>query len=183
MNNYPKIGIGVMILNEQGKILMGKRKGSHGEGEWAFPGGHLEYSETFEKCIKREVYEECGIEIDNIKYLYVKNHLEFLPKHYIHIGVMCNYKSGKVELKEPEKCEGWEWIDVNNLPEEIFLMSKETIEFAFFNGKKSFNDVKTPIFDSQYNVFEMIDAKNKEIKELKKQIEILKEENYDIKYK
>ncbi|HOF50487.1 MAG TPA: hypothetical protein PLH22_02295 [Candidatus Colwellbacteria bacterium] len=34
----PRVGIGVMIF-KNGKVLLGKRKGSHGEGEYAFPGG------------------------------------------------------------------------------------------------------------------------------------------------
>ena len=39
---YPKVGIGVMIQNADGLVLLGLRKGSHGSGEWSFPGGHLE---------------------------------------------------------------------------------------------------------------------------------------------
>lgn len=52
----PKTGVGVMIL-KNGKVLLGKRKGSHGEGEFAFPGGHLEYMEGFADCARREVLE------------------------------------------------------------------------------------------------------------------------------
>ena len=63
----PKVGIGVMIFKDD-KILLGKRKGSHGEDEYAFPGGHLEYMESFAGCARREVSEECGIEIDNIRF-------------------------------------------------------------------------------------------------------------------
>jgi 8-oxo-dGTP diphosphatase len=50
----PKVGVGIMIL-KNGKILLGKRKGSHGEGEFAFPGGHLEYMESFTKCAKKKL--------------------------------------------------------------------------------------------------------------------------------
>ena len=43
---YPRVGIGVLIENENGEVLLGLRRGSHGEGEWSFPGGHLDFGET-----------------------------------------------------------------------------------------------------------------------------------------
>jgi 8-oxo-dGTP diphosphatase len=52
-------GVGVLvILKYNDKVLLGKRKGSHGHGEWSFPGGHLELNETIEECGKREVLED-----------------------------------------------------------------------------------------------------------------------------
>jgi 8-oxo-dGTP diphosphatase len=85
--NKPKVGVGVMILKD-GKVLLGKRKGSHGEGEYAFPGGHLEYMESFEDCARREVNEECGIEIKNIRFQFLANITKYAPKHYAHIGLL-----------------------------------------------------------------------------------------------
>ena len=43
---HPRVGIGVIALNNQGKILLGKRKNAHGDGDWAPPGGHLEFGES-----------------------------------------------------------------------------------------------------------------------------------------
>jgi len=62
----PKVGVGVIVMND-GKVLMGKRKGAHGEGTWSFPGGHLEFGETLEACALREVAEEVGVNISDIK--------------------------------------------------------------------------------------------------------------------
>ena len=60
MENRPRIGV-VVIIKKDNKILFGKRKGSHGEGSWSFPGGHLEFNENIEDCAVREVLEETGI--------------------------------------------------------------------------------------------------------------------------
>lgn len=38
----PRIGVGVLIFRD-GKLLLGKRRGSHGAGDWSAPGGHLEF--------------------------------------------------------------------------------------------------------------------------------------------
>jgi len=43
--DHVECGFGAMIVR-QGQILIGRRKGSHGEGHLAFPGGKLEYGET-----------------------------------------------------------------------------------------------------------------------------------------
>ena len=61
----PRVGLGVFVKKD-GKILVGKRKGYHGGGTWALPGGHLEPGESFESCCKREVLEETGLIIKNI---------------------------------------------------------------------------------------------------------------------
>jgi 8-oxo-dGTP diphosphatase len=58
----PKVGIGILVFKD-GKILLGKRKEAHGKGEYASPGGHLDFGESIEDCAKREVKEEVGIDI------------------------------------------------------------------------------------------------------------------------
>lgn len=45
----PKVGVCVFIIKDD-KILLGKRKNSHGGLTWAPPGGHLEFGETPEEC-------------------------------------------------------------------------------------------------------------------------------------
>jgi len=123
----PKVGIGVMIL-KNGKVLLGKRKGSHGEAEFAFPGGHLEYMEGFADCARREVLEECGIEIENIRFQFLANVTRYAPKHYVHIGLVADWKSGEAKVLELEKSESWLWYDLDNLPDPIFEMCKLAIQ-------------------------------------------------------
>lgn len=123
----PKVGIGVMIFKDN-KILLGKRKGSHGEGEFAFPGGHLEYMEGFEECAIREVQEECGIEIKNVKFQFLANIKKYYPKHYVHIGLIAKYKSGEPKVLEPNKCESWDWYKIDELPSPMFDICSMSIE-------------------------------------------------------
>ena len=122
----PKVGIGIMIIKDR-KVLLGKRRGSHGEGEYAFPGGHLEYMESFEDCAKRETKEECGIEITNIRFQFLSNVTKYAPKHYVHIGLIADWKSGEPKVLEPEKCESWDWHGIDKLPEPLFEMCRQGI--------------------------------------------------------
>ena len=50
----PLVGIAVIVIKED-RVLLDKRKNSHGSGTWAFPGGHLEFKESIEDCAIREV--------------------------------------------------------------------------------------------------------------------------------
>jgi 8-oxo-dGTP diphosphatase len=132
--NRPKVGVGVMILKE-GKVLMTKRKGSHGAGEYSFPGGHLEYMETFEDCAVRETQEEAGIEIKNVRFLYTANVRKYAPKHYVHIGMVADWASGDPQTMEPDKAEAWEWYSLDDLPGgEIFEFCKMSFD-AYKNDK------------------------------------------------
>lgn len=117
----PKVGVGVMILKD-GKVLLGKRKNAHGDGCWAFPGGHLEFMESWEDCAKREVEEETGLKIDNVGFLTATNDLfEEENRHYITCFVGCEVVEGEPKIMEPEKCDEWAWFDWDNLPEPLFV--------------------------------------------------------------
>ncbi len=121
MNKRPLVGLAV-IIQKEGKVLLGKRKNSHGEGCWGFPGGHLEYGESFEECAQRETLEETGLEIKNLKSGITTNDIfEKEEKHYVTVFMICDYLSGNVEIREPEKCEIWEWFKWEDIPESVFL--------------------------------------------------------------
>lgn len=125
--NKPKVGIGVMIFKDN-KILLSKRKSSHGEGEYAFPGGHLEYMESFSDCAIREIDEECGINVKNLKFQFLANVKKYNPKHYVHIGLIAEWESGEPIILEPLKSESWGWYSLDNLPDPLFETCKLAID-------------------------------------------------------
>ena len=133
----PKTGVGIMIF-KNGKILLAKRNSSHGAGEYAFPGGHLEYMESFADCAKREISEECGIKVKNIRFQLAGNVTKYAPKHYVHIGLAADWESGEPQVLEPEKNESWGWYDLDNLPQPLFAMCTMQIE-GFKTGKNYYD--------------------------------------------
>src|SRR3989338_11295261 len=135
--NRPKVGIGVFVFKD-GKVLLGKRKGSHAAGVYAGPGGHLEYMESIEGCVKREVMEEAGIEVENIRLLCVSNLKTYAPKHYVDIGVIADWKNGIPKVMEPEKCESWEWYALDNFPQPLFATLINYLE-ALKTGRNYFD--------------------------------------------
>jgi 8-oxo-dGTP diphosphatase len=133
----PKVGVGVMVI-KNGKVLMTRRKGSHGAGEYAYPGGHMEFGESFEQCARREVAEETGLKIKNIKFLRLANVTKYEGKHYIDIALMAEWGSGEPQLLEPEKAEGWDWYNLDNLPPNLFEFCKTAFE-ALKTGQQYFD--------------------------------------------
>jgi 8-oxo-dGTP diphosphatase len=117
----PKVGVGVFVLRN-GKFLMGRRKNAHGEGSWSLPGGHLEFNEELEDCSKREVMEEAGISIKNIRFSTITNDMHVDEgKHYITVFMLSDYDSGEVRLMEPDKSEEWRWVNWEEMPTPLFL--------------------------------------------------------------
>lgn len=138
-NQRPKVGVGIMIFKE-GKVLMQKRKNSHGSGEYAFPGGHLEHMESFETCAKRETKEECGIEITNVRFNCVGNVTAYTPKHYVDIELIADWESCEPQVLEPEKSDGWDWYDLDHLPEPMFAMC--AMAFKAYKEKQNYFDAE-----------------------------------------
>lgn len=132
-NLRPKVGIGVMVFKD-GKALFGKRLDSHGAGEWCWPGGHMEYMESFEECAKRETMEEAGIEIENVRFLRLMNLKEYAPKHYVDIALVADWKSGEPKVMEPHKIAKWQWRSIDDPPSPLFATLPSYFE-ALKTGK------------------------------------------------
>jgi 8-oxo-dGTP diphosphatase len=124
---HPRVGVAVLLMKD-GKLLLGKRKGSHGAGEYASPGGHLEHLERFSECAEREVREETGLEIGPIRFLRVLNTTQYAPRHYVDIAFAADWVSGEPEVREPEKVERWDWYDLASLPSPLFGTLPTAIE-------------------------------------------------------
>jgi 8-oxo-dGTP diphosphatase len=113
-----RVGTSAVIMRE-GKVLLGRRRGSHGAGLWSTPGGHLESGESFEQCVAREVEEETGLQVtDVVKLDFANNILHRDRKHYVTLYFKVRVAPGEPELREPAKCEGWRWFALDELPGE-----------------------------------------------------------------
>lgn len=120
MSEQPRVGIGVIIRRE-GKILMGLRKGNHAQGTWCYPGGHLEYGESWQDCARREVAEECGLQVTPAVLGTVTNDIFPDGRHYITLIMVADYISGEAQVLEPDKMTDWQWVDWQQAPEPLML--------------------------------------------------------------
>lgn len=125
-----RVGVGVIVQDpsDPHKILCGIRKGSHGAGTLALPGGHLELYESWEGCAAREVLEECHLELKRpIQFGHVTNDpMPAEEKHYVTIFMMARCRvtdpTQTPRNMEPHKCEGWQsytWEELQELQKEV----------------------------------------------------------------
>lgn len=115
----PKVGVGVMIRRGD-TILLGRRRGSHGDGSYSWCGGHLEYGESFEQCAIREVAEESGLIVRRLRFLCLHNILAY-DKHYVDIQFVAEEVApGEPQVLEPEKIADWGWYSLEALPQPLF---------------------------------------------------------------
>jgi 8-oxo-dGTP diphosphatase len=119
--DIPRVGVGVFVWKD-GKFLMGQRVGKHGEGSWSVPGGWLEYRETFEDCAKREIAEETGMEITNVRFMALTNNI-FKDEdiHSLTVWLESDWVSGEPTILEPDKFVQQEWYTFQNLPQPLFM--------------------------------------------------------------
>lgn len=117
----PKVGIGVYIMDGKGNVLMTLRTSAHEPGTWCPPGGHLEMSESFLDCCKKEVKEEVGLDVENVEMLGVVNNIFSSEKHYVNIDFLARGVTGIPIIGEPEKIAKIGWYSLDNLPQPLML--------------------------------------------------------------
>ena len=135
-NKKPGVGIGVMILKDNG-VLLGKRHGDpkkadselHGEGTWTMPGGKLYFKEELEDAAFREVFEETGIKInkEKLKIISITNDI-VKDAHFITIGFLCKDFDGEPKVMEPDEITEWKWFELDKLPSPIFFPSRKILD-------------------------------------------------------
>ncbi len=125
----PRVGLGALIERDR-KVLLGLRKGSHGAGEWCLPGGHHEQGFTIFQSIVNEVDEETGLAVIPVAIVSVADEMRYLEsdgKQYTDLSILCDSPEGDPVVKEPHKCERWDWFSYDNLPSPLMESTEITI--------------------------------------------------------
>ena len=124
MGNYQKVAAHAFIKRD-GKFLVTKRspQNDYKPNEWDIPGGTIEFGETPEEALKREVLEEVGLVINILRPLFVYSFMSNPQRHQFQIVYECEYVSGEVKLN-PEEHDDYTWAeikDLDDLPKIAFL--------------------------------------------------------------
>lgn len=140
--NKQNIGTCVLLINNENKILLGKRKNTYKSGSYGLPGGRIELNEPMSEAVRREVLEETGLEIPDLEYVGVvrENQGDF---DFIHFVFTKNIGDAEVKLCEPDKCEAWKWLDLNFDSDEI--LSGHVAAIELYLNKNKLADLTTAL--------------------------------------
>jgi 8-oxo-dGTP diphosphatase len=133
-------GVFVIVLNKKNQFLLGKRKASYKSGMYGFTGGRLELSETLIECAQRELEEEVGLKAQSLKYVGVVREQQD-GYNFIHFAFTCNDYVGEPQLKEPDKCEGWNFYSLDKLPNNILPGHKAGLDIFIKKDSDDYRDL------------------------------------------
>jgi 8-oxo-dGTP diphosphatase len=124
----PRVGVALIVINE-GKILLIRRKNVHGDGCWSTPGGHLEYGESPETCAAREALEETGVTVSGVHFVACTNDVfEDVNQHFISIFMRGVYESGEAHVAAPYEADACGWYSLDDLPSPLFIPFRHLLE-------------------------------------------------------
>lgn len=135
------VSVGALIVNTKREILLCKRSGyaKNERGCWEAPGGAVEFGETLENAIKREIKEELNIDLKLLYQFPAADHI--IPddgQHWVPTTFLAKIVRGTPKIMEPGKCDEIRWFSLNNLPRPLSIITQYDISY-FQKHKKQFS--------------------------------------------
>ena len=112
MNKKIYFAVKGLVIDENRFLILHKSDSTN--GWWELPGGRMEFGETAEQTLTREVKEETGLNVEPVKLLDTWNAV-FNNYQITGIIYLCNIKSGKVTLSPEHDKYKWITVDENKL--------------------------------------------------------------------
>jgi len=120
----PEIEVAAGLVFRQGRLLIAQRRaGDHLGGFWEFPGGKRRAEETFTECLRRELREELGIEVEVLELMGAFSHA--YPEKIVHLRFhRCRWLGN-----EPQAlgCHAWAWVTQAELDQYRFPPADERL--------------------------------------------------------
>lgn len=126
--DYIGVGVGVMIFNDKGELLLAKRgrAAKNERGHWEVPGGSVDFGETRAEAAIREAREELGLDVVIVHELLGIDHL--IPaeeQHWVTTPFIVEIPAGQEpRIMEPHKCDELAWFSIDELPEPLSIATQ-----------------------------------------------------------
>lgn len=120
---YPRVGVSTFVYREGLGLLFGRRKKLYGRGLLQVPGGALEYGESFEEGVARELEEETGLVLAGpVEFVAALNFV--IPEqdaHWVALKFLVRRTAGEPVNRERDRNAFWKWYPLDRLPDPATL--------------------------------------------------------------
>ena len=120
-DNRVACGVAVVVTHQH-KVLFGQRKSGQTGFEWQLPGGWIDVGESPEQAARREVYEETGLQLKELRFVGITSNVFSAHKHTIslYFEAECADASA-LRVTEADKCSDWEWKPWADVQQDLYL--------------------------------------------------------------
>lgn len=130
--DYIGVSAGAMVFNAKGELFLSKRSQNckNERGHWETPGGGVEFGETLEQAVKREMLEEYGAEIEIIEQFPAADHLISIEgQHWVATTFLARFKPSHVpKIMEPDRCDEIGWFALGKLPSPLSIITQADLK-------------------------------------------------------
>ena len=109
--NYPVSTVGALVVNSKGEVLIVRSNKWH--DKYTVPGGHIELGERAEDAIKREVKEETGLDVDQVRLLLIQQAIYpkdyYKHEHFVFMDYLCFTQNPDVNL-DGRELQSYVWV-------------------------------------------------------------------------
>jgi ADP-ribose pyrophosphatase YjhB (NUDIX family) len=131
VNHGPELAVDCVILLEGKVLAIHRRNPPLG---WALPGGFVEYGETVEQAVRREMKEETGLELEDLRQFRVYSDPKRDPRGHVVSVVFTARGLGKPEAGDD--ADRYRLIDLDNIPESELVFDHAKILRDFVQSTK-----------------------------------------------
>ena len=131
--SHPRFSVtaGAIITDDRGRVLLLKHRFRPGSG-WGIPGGYIDKGEQAEDALRRELREEAGLEVNDLKVVAVRT---FKRPQQVEIVFLCRARGEPEQLNyEIEKAE---WFVLENLPASLPKDQRELLADVLQDGARA----------------------------------------------
>lgn len=137
--DYIGVSCSFIIHDGAGRILLQRRgpKARDENGNWDIGGGAIEFGESIEETLRREIKEELCVEPAQVEFLTVYDahrELNAAKTHWIAIIYAVQVDPKEVKIGEPDKIDAIEWFTSENLPSPLHSQFWKSYQVALDKG-------------------------------------------------
>lgn len=127
LKKEPRLGCGAAIISN-GKILLLRRLHDPEAGCWGLPGSKADWLETVEQAVIREIYEELGLKLEDIRLLCVVDQIDLVRhEHWAAPVYLATTFRGDPIINEPEKHSAFGWFPFSSPPKPVTIATVTAI--------------------------------------------------------